>query len=188
METIQVNDLRTAVEFLKNQAGQLIETAEPVDPHAELCGVYRYIGAGGTVPRPTQIGPAMIFNNVLGHRDARVLIGLLASRERVGLLLGEDPKRLSFRLNEAVKNPVNPVVVDRSEASCQEVVHYADDPDFDIRKLIPAPTNTEEDAGPYITMGMCYASDPDSGESDITINCLCLQSKDTMSMFFTPGA
>ena len=39
----------------------------------------------------------------------------------------------------------------------------------------------------YITMGMCYASDPYTKEGDVTIHRLCLQSKDEMTMFFTPG-
>ena len=47
---------------------------------------------------------------------------------------------------------------------CQEEIHYASEEGFDIRKLFPAPQNTEEDAGPYITMGMCYASDPVTGK------------------------
>ncbi|KHD86636.1 UbiD family decarboxylase [Bacillus ginsengihumi] len=188
MDMEKVVDLRSALELLKNVPGQLIETNEPVDPHAELSGVYRYIGAGGTVKRPTKIGPAMVFNRVKGHDDARVLIGLLASRERVALMLNTKPDRLGFLLNEAVKNPIDPIVVSNDHVKAQEIVHYADDPGFDIRKLIPAPTNTEEDAGPYVTMGMCYASDPETGESDITIHRLCLQSKDEMSMYFVPGA
>lgn len=188
MSNKKVRDLRSALELLSSVPGQLIETNEAVDPHAELSGVYRYVGAGGTVMRPTQIGPAMIFNNIKGHEDARVIIGLLASRERVGLLLDCKPERLGFLLNEAVKKPIDPVTIPQEKAKCQEVVHYADEPGFDIRKLVPAPTNTEEDAGPYITMGMCYASDPETGESDITIHRLCLQSKDEMSMYFVPGA
>ena len=36
-------------------------------------------------------------------------------------------------------------------------------------------------------MGLCYASDPETKESDVTIHRLCLQSKDEMTMFFTPG-
>lgn len=185
---MKVTDLRSALELLKTVPGQLIETNEAVDPHAEISGVYRYVGAAGTVMRPTQIGPAMIFNNVKGHEDARVVIGLLASRERVGLMLNAKPERLGFLLNDAVNNPIAPVVVSKDKAKCQEIVHYADEPGFDIRKLVPAPTNTEEDAGPYITMGMCYASDPQTGESDITIHRLCLQSKDEISMYFVPGA
>ena len=184
----KIYDLRSALDFLKTKEGQYIETDVEVDPRAELSGVYRYVGAGGTVARPTREGPAMVFNNIKGHPDARVAIGLLASRKRVGYLLGEKPERLGSLLNQAVQSPIAPVVIDNSKAKCQEVVHYATDPDFDIRKLIPAPTNTEEDAGPYITMGLCYASDPETKESDITIHRLCLQSKDEITMFFTPGA
>ncbi len=91
-------------------------------------------------------------------------------------------------MNQALEKPVAPVTVTRERAPCQEVVHLATDPGFDIRRLVPAPTNTPDDAGPYITLGMCYASDPATGESDVTIHRLCLQSRDEMTMFFTPGA
>lgn len=73
-----VNDLRSALEVLRQMDGQLVETDIEVDPEAELAGVYRHVGAGGTVMRPTKIdGPAMIFNNIKNHKDARVVIGLL---------------------------------------------------------------------------------------------------------------
>lgn len=183
-----VKDLRSAIELLKTIPGQYAQTDVEADPHAEISGIYRYIGAGGTVQRPTKPGPALMFNHVKGHEDARVLIGLLASRERVGYLLNEKPDRLGFLLNEAVKNPVPPVNVAADTAPCHEEIHYAEEEGFDIRKLIPAPTNTPEDAGPYITMGMCYASDVETGESDITIHRLCLQDKDKISMYFVPGA
>ena len=117
-----VDDLRSALEFLHGIPGQLVETDVEVDPEAELCGVYRHVGAGGTVPRPTQEGPAMVFNNIKGHPDARVAIGLLASRDSVAKLLDADPKRLGFMLNEAVLNPVPPVDVPEEEAVCREVV------------------------------------------------------------------
>ena len=182
-----VIDLRSALELLRTIPDQLIETDEPVDPFAELSGVYRYVGAGGTVARPTRIGPAMIFNNVKGHEGAKVAIGVLASRERVALMLDTEPTRLGFLLKDSVANPIAPITIEHDKAVCQEVVHYADDTGFDIRKLVPAPTNTEEDAGPYITLGMCYGSDPETGESDVTIHRLCLQGKDEISMYFVPG-
>lgn len=187
-EQIQIKDLRTALEFLSGIPDQLFETNVEVDQHAQLAGVYRHIGAGGTIQRPTQEGPAMIFNHIKGHPDAKILIGLLASRNRVGHLLGTPTDRLGFLLKEAAQKPIEPIVIPNGQASCQEVVHYATDEGFDIRKLLPAPTNTQEDAGPYITLGMCYASDPETGVSDVTIHRLCLQSKDEMTMFFTPGA
>ena len=55
-----VNDLRSAIALLKRHEGQYIETDHPVDPNAELAGVYRHIGAGGTVKRPTPTGAAMM--------------------------------------------------------------------------------------------------------------------------------
>lgn len=176
------------MELLESIPGQMVHTDVEVDPSAELAGVYRYVGAGGTVARPTKTGPAMTFENVKGHPGAKVVIGLLASRKRVGYLLNSKPEKLGFMMRDAVKNAIAPVVVDKAKAQCQEVVHLATDEGFDIRKLIPAPTNTPEDAGPYVTLGMCYASDVETGESDVTIHRLCLQSKDEISMFFTPGA
>ena len=182
--TKEVIDLRSALELLESIPGQMVHTDVEVDPSAELAGVYRY----GTVARPTKTGPAMTFENVKGHPGAKVVIGLLASRKRVGYLLNSKPEKLGFMMRDAVKNAIAPVVVDKAKAQCQEVVHLATDEGFDIRKLIPAPTNTPEDAGPYVTLGMCYASDVETGESDVTIHRLCLQSKDEISMFFTPGA
>ncbi len=183
----KVRDLRSALKLLKEMPGQLAETDVEVDPMAELAGVYRYVGAGGTVQRPTKEGPAMIFHNVKGHPGASVAIGLLASRKRVGALLGCAPEELGKMIYRCVANPVLPVET-KNPAPCQQVVHYATDPDFSLYDLVPAPTNTPDDAGPYITLGMCYASHPDTGEHDVTIHRLCIQGKDELSIFFTPGA
>ena len=90
----KVRDLRSALALLEQMPNQLIETEVEVDPMAELAGVYRYVGAGGTVKRPTKEGPAMIFNRIKGHPDARVAIGLLASRKRVAALLDTQPEIL----------------------------------------------------------------------------------------------
>ena len=181
----KVRDLRSALERLKNMPGQLAETDVAVDPMAELAGVYRYVGAGGTVKRPTKEGPAMIFRNIKGHPDASVAIGVLASRKRVAALLDCEPENLGKMLYHSVEKPVAPVEF-QGAPPCQEVVHLATDPDFDLNRLVPAPTNTPDDAGPYITLGMCYASHPDTGLHDVTIHRLCIQGKDELSIFFTP--
>ena len=183
----KVNDLRSALELLKSMPGQYAETEVEVDPRAELSGVYRYVGAGGTVMRPTKEGPAMVFNRIKGHPDAKVAIGVLSSRTRVAALLGCRSGDLGKKLWECASHPIQPVVTEE-KAACQEVVHLANEPGFDLAKLVPAPTNTPDDAGPYITLGMCYASHPDTGASDVTIHRLCIQGKDELSIFFTPGA
>lgn len=183
----KVTDLRSALDLLRTMPGQLMETDVEVEPMAELSGVYRYVGAGGTVMRPTKEGPAMIFGNVLGHPGARVAVGVLASRKRAAALLDCRPEDLGKVLCKSAENPIPPVLI-QEPAPCQQVVHRASDPDFDLYKLVPAPTNTPDDGGPYITMGMCYATHPDTGFSDVTIHRLCIQSRDELSIFFTPGA
>lgn len=182
----KVRDLRSALACLK-ATGDLVETDVEVDPAAELSGVYRYVGAGGTVARPTKEGPAMIFSNVKGHPGSRVAIGVLASRKRVARLLDCKPEELGKLLCKSVEHPVPPVLTQKS-APCQEVIHRSSDEGFDLRRLVPAPTNTPDDAGPYITLGMCYASHPDTHKSDVTIHRLCIQGKDELSIFFTPEA
>ena len=142
LSAADITDLRTALELL-DQHGELAQTDVEADPVAELCGAYRHIGAGGTVARPTRIGPAMLFNTVKGHPGARVAIGVLSSRKRTALLLGTEPERLGWLLMDALQHLIQPTVIE-GPAPCQEVVHRADDPGFDLRRLVPAPTNTPE--------------------------------------------
>ena len=72
------------------------------------------------------------------------------------------------------------------DVPCQEEIHYASEEGFDIRKLLPAPQNTEEDAGP-ISPWECATPQIRLRGRDVTIHRLCLQSADEMTMFFTPG-
>ena len=129
----------------------------------------------------------MVFTNVKGHPGAKIAIGLMASRKRVGYLLGEDPRRLGHFLKDSVQNPVPPVVVEGC-APCQEEVYLATDAGFDVGKLVPASTNTPDDGGPYITLGLLRARDPETGETDVTIHRLCIHGPDKISVFLQPGS
>ena len=180
---LEVSDLRTAIKFLEGKPGQLVRTSEPVDPHAELAGVYKLIGAGTPSMPPTRTGPAMLFENVKGY-DIPVIAGVMASRERTAMLLGCSPEGLSRLFLRALKKPVPPKTQTDLEAPCQEVVHRIP---FDIRKLLPAPNNTELDAGPYFSMGLLRAEDPETGEADVTIHRFCVQGPDLLTAFFVPG-
>jgi 4-hydroxy-3-polyprenylbenzoate decarboxylase len=182
-----IDDLRSALDHLANDPSELISSDHPIDPNAQLAGVYRHIGAGGTVMRPTRTGPAMMFENIIGYPGSRVLVGLMASRRRVAKLLGAQPDKLAERMSIAIQNAVAPVVVGVQDAPCQEVIYRADEEGFDLRRLLPAPTNTPCDAGPFFCLGLVLGSDPDEGHSDVTIHRLCVQSKDELSIFFAPG-
>lgn len=180
-------DLRRVLDEIKDDPKEYHETNVEVDPNAELCGVFRYIGARGTVERPTQLGPTMMFNNVKGFPGTRVLIGLMASRERVGKMFHTDYRHLGQFMNEAVSNPVWAKEVDESQAPAHEVVKKASDPDFDLRKLVAAPTNTPQDAGPYITCGVVMGSSMDGKQSDVTIHRMCIEGKDKLGIYIMPG-
>ena len=73
-----INDLRTAMAVINNYQNQLSIISAEVDAEAELAGVYKYF-AGTPVIAPTQIGPAMLFENVKGYPNKRVLVGMLAN-------------------------------------------------------------------------------------------------------------
>ena len=183
LEAHAITDLRSALAVLASVPGHLVTTADPVDPVGELAAVYKPIGAGTPVEPPTRVGPAMLFERVKGY-DVPVVVGMLASRARTALLLGSTVERLPFELLRALEHPLAPVVVPRDQAPCQQVVVR---PPLDIRTLIPAPTNTALDAGPYLNMGLLRAEDPEGGGADVTIHRLCVQGPDRLSVFFAPS-
>ncbi len=180
-----VHDLRSALRLLEQIPGQLLRTETPVDPNAELAGVYRYVGAGGTVLRPTKTGPAMLFENVKGYAGVRIVAGLLATRERAALLLDSSVDRVGRELLRALASPIAPKLLGKGEAApCQEVVHRSP---LDVLKIVPAPTNTPLDAGPFFTLGVLRATDPETGEHDVTIHRMCVQGPEKLSIFFAPS-
>lgn len=180
------HDLRTAMKCLEHQK-EIVQLDSCIDVHNEIAGLYRYLGAGGAVMRPTKVGPALLCTNLKDFPDRRILIGM-NSRRRLSKLLDCPQDALSKRLAAALQAPVEPNYLKSSEGvDCYTNYLCADEPDFDIRKILPAPCNTEDDAGPFITMGMLCASDPETGERDITIHRVCLQSRDEMTISFAPG-
>lgn len=183
MKADDITDLRTALEFLAEIPGQLVSTKVEVDPYLELAGVYRRVGSGTPTAPPTQIGPAMMFENVKGSKAA-VVAGVLASRKRAALLLGSAKERLMFDLVAALERPVEPVTVSACDAPCQEVVVK---PPFDIRDLIPPIVSTSKDAGPFLNLALMRAEDPETGASDVTIHRMCIHGPDSLSVSVSAG-
>ncbi len=99
-------------------------------------------------------------------------------------MLGCTPDRLPNLLRDAVNNPVDAVQYSGSKVPCQEVVHEAP---LDVRRLLPAPTNTPLDAGPSFGMGLVRAEDPETGQADVTIHRLCVQGPDMLTIYMVPG-
>ncbi len=77
-----VTDVRSALAALEGCAEHLRVSTDPIYPYLELASRYRAIGAGTPTPPPTRTGPAMLYENVRGYPGARILVGLLARRDR----------------------------------------------------------------------------------------------------------
>ena len=184
MDSSQINDLRTALDFLAEKPGELVSTAVEVDPYLEIAGIYRRVGSGTPTAPPTKVGPAMMFNRIKGCPGWRVLAGLLASRERTALLLGSTKERLMFDLYGAFGDTVPPVTVPAAKAPAQQVVVK---PPFDVRTYIPAVQCTPKDAGPFFNLGLLRAKDPETGVSDVTIHRMCVQTADRISVSISVG-
>ena len=171
-----IMSLRGALDQIRNSPKQYVETDVEADPYLEIAGIYRKVGGGGTVMRPTKLnGPAMMFNNIKGYPGKRIVIGVMGSRSRMGLYMDTPPGQLAFQLSRCVNNPIQPVFVQGDKALCQEVVHKADDPDFDIKKILPVVQTSDEDPAPCITMGLVRAQDPETGTSDVTMHRMFVQ-------------
>jgi 4-hydroxy-3-polyprenylbenzoate decarboxylase len=183
----QIVDLRSALALLRTMEGELAETDVEVDPEGEIGRIYKRVGAGGTIMRPTKQGPALLFHTVKGFPGLSCTIGLMGTRERTAALLGTAPDNLARLLTESVNAPIAPVLLENGKAACQEVVHRADETGFDLREIVMGTHNAPEDAGPYITMGIIRARDPETGRSDVTIHRMVIIGKDEICVMAKPG-
>jgi 2,5-furandicarboxylate decarboxylase 1 len=129
----------------------LVEVARPVNPHLEMARVIYALE--GQSP-----GTPVLFEQVSGHPGWRVVAGLCAARQNLGLALGVGTDRLLFALAQAMENPLVPPVLD--DAPCQEIVET----DVNLTRL-PILTHLPADAGPYVTAGVAIIRDPDYGRN-----------------------
>lgn len=104
---------------------------------------------------------AIVFRNIRGHTIPMVA-NLYGSYARYGLGVGGDETTLWSRIQDAIARPVAPPAA--TEAPCFEVVH--ENPD--ITKLLPLLQYHPLDAGPYITSGLVFMKDPESGRRNIS--------------------
>ncbi|QSF44387.1 UbiD family decarboxylase [Paenibacillus tianjinensis] len=181
MRSDEVYDLRTALSFL-NHKGHAIEVMDKeMDTCCEIPNHYAYYGSGIPNKHQPAYGHPVIYNRVKGH-SMPVLIGLLNSREACAELLGVGPHSIGRELAGMIHDRYEPELID-SPPSQENIITQ----NINLYQQLPVLTYTPESAGPYITTGLVYAQDPETGEEDVTIHRLCLQSEDTMSIYFVPG-
>ncbi len=111
---------------------------------------------------------AILFEKIKGYQIP-VAANLYGTLERYALGLGTDTAHIWGKIDSAAAQPVQ--VVRANEAPCFEVVH--DNPD--ITKILPLVQYSVLDAGPYITSGVVFMKDPDTGRRNISFIRLMLK-------------
>ena len=180
MTNDKITDLRSALEFLKKREGELECVSETVNAYCEVGAIYAKKAGGVPLRPPTQCGPAMLFNRVM-PADRPVTFGIFGSRERCAAYIGVGPDKIADRLIEAAHNPIPPLYSNNAQ-----VHEHVQTENIDLHKL-PIPTLTPDDAGPYITLGLSMAKDPEKGGRNISVHRMCVQGPDTLTIWMVPG-
>ena len=153
-----VTSLRSALEWIDSQ-GDMLTTEVEVNPDLEITGVQKHLDGG----------PVVLFNNVKGKPNARVITNLLADMNVVDKLFGyESPQDRTKKIAYAMTHPLAPAEVSQSHAPCQEEV-ITDD--LDVNKYITAIRHTALESELTIGSGIsCVIGKYFSGGSHIGYN------------------
>lgn len=100
---------------------------------------------------------AVLCERVAGY-DIPVVGGILGSRRRLALAMGEEFDKIVHRLRQGLQRPIDPILVDR--APLQEVVLTGKQVDL---TALPMPVFAAKDGAPYIPSGIALARDPEYG-------------------------
>ena len=181
-------DLREWISKL-DKAGELRRIREAVSPYLEMSEIAdrtAKLGKG----TPNAGGPALLFENVIGHPGAKVLMNQFGSLRRMHLALETDSlDAIADRIRVLIKpeTPTTlfdklkllpklaevgsffPKVIPAKDAPCKQVIHrsVADGGQgIDLRKL-PILTTWPEDGGPFITLPCVVTRDPKSDKRNV---------------------
>jgi UbiD family decarboxylase len=138
-------DVRRFLEWAKDD-DVLVTIDRPVDPYLELARLVFALD-----------GKPILFQELSGHPDWRMMSGMCARRETFAAALGCSVAELIPRMAEALEAPQAPPVLDRGP--CQAVVEPVD-----LTRL-PIPRYHPEDGGPYVTAGVSVINDPVLGRN-----------------------
>ncbi len=128
---------------------------------------------------------AALFIRPGGHAIP-VVSGFMARREWIAEAMGVPQGELLARFSRAAAEPLPWREVDAGTAACQQVRHDFADGRADIRTLLPIPTHSEHDSGPYITAGLVIARNPVTGVQNVSINRIQLNGRDRMGVLLLP--
>lgn len=165
-----LNDLRAFLNLLEEKK-DLVHISRPTSPHFEI--------AAGIRKTSSIEGPALFFDNVVGH-SMPVVGGLYAVRRRAVLGLETTPDKIHSKIMEGLKNHIPPRLV--KDGPCKEVILTGKDADF---SRLPICTHNAKDAGPFITIGLGFTRHPEYG-NNVSISRMQIYDGKTMGCRSVP--
>ena len=169
-------DLREFINRLEKE-GELIRIKEELDPKFEVAAVLKEIGKKDS--------PAVLFERVRGY-DIPVVGNLWGSKKLVALELETSEDAFLDEYQKRQRRRIPPVIV--KEAPAKEVIIKQD---IAVLKTMPVLTHHERDAGPYITQGMVFAKDPETGRKSMGLHRLQVKGKAKLGVWiseYSPGS
>lgn len=129
---------------------------------------------------------AALFPHPDGHA-VPVVSGFMSRREWIAEAMGVPSSKLLTHLRDASEHPMPWAEVLQAEAPAQQVVHRFDGSgDQDIRRVLPVPTHSEHDDGPYITAGLVIARNPATGRQNVSIHRIQIHGPDRLGILILP--
>ncbi|MFC3458554.1 UbiD family decarboxylase [Massilia haematophila] len=117
-----------------------------------------------------------------GGHAIPVVSGFVSRRAWIAEAMGVEQAGLLAAFRHAADHPLPWREVEAGSAPCQQVVHN----DIDLHALLPIPTHSEHDNGPYITAGLVIARNPVTGVQNVSINRIQVHGKDRMAILMLP--
>lgn len=128
---------------------------------------------------------AALFPQPGGHAMP-VVSGFMSRRAWIAEAMGVPESQVLQRFRTATEHPLPWREVAEGSALVQQVVHRFADGEGDIRTLLPVPTHSEHDDGPYITAGLVIARNPKTGIQNVSINRIQLHGRDRLGILILP--
>lgn len=189
-DIVAYQDLRQWIATLE-KAGELKRIQAPVSPRLEITEITDRVSKAGSSVRGIAAakgyapgGPALLFENIVGHPGHRVFINQFGSERRMAMSLeverlDEIAERIQALMNlkapEGMLDKLKmlpqlgtlasafPKTVSARDAACKEVILRED---FNLLDF-PILTCWPHDGGPFITLPCVHTRDPKSGKRNI---------------------
>jgi UbiD family decarboxylase len=161
-----MSDLREFLQIIEER-GELLRIRKAVSPRFEIASILKKYDNG----------PAIFFEKVKGSK-MKAVGGVCGTRDRLSLALGTEKTKIHETLSQAYNYLVKPRQT--NDAPVKEVIEKPNLED------LPIVTHYEKDAGPYITAGIVFAKDPNTGIQNASFHRMLFIDKDHLIVRIVP--